>query len=142
MKTIKQILADKKLGILHIGPADSVYEALRLMAEKNVGSLMVMEGDKLVGIFSERDYARKVILQGKNSRETRISEIMTREVVFVTPERTVAECMAIMNNKKCRHLPVLEGERVIGLLSIGDLVKETISDQRFTIEQLERYIMH
>lgn len=141
MKTIKQLLAAKSYGVLRVGPADSVYDALQLMAEKNVGSLLVMETDKLVGIFTERDYARKVILLGKSSKETKVSEIMTREVVFVTPERTVEECMALMTNKKCRHLPVLDGNRVIGLVSIGDLVQETISQQQFIIEQLEQYIM-
>ncbi len=140
MKTIKQLLAGKSYGVLCVGPEDSVYDALRLMSEKNVGSLLVMEGDKLVGIFSERDYARKVILHGKSSRETMLREIMTREVVYVTPERSVEECMALMSDKKCRHLPVLDNGRVIGLVSIGDLVKETISQQQFIIEQLEQYI--
>jgi CBS domain-containing protein len=140
MKTVKQFLAEKPYGVLAISPDDSVYNALTLMAEANVGSLLVMDGERLMGIFTERDYARKVILHGKSSKETKVREIMTDKVCYVTPEASLEECMALMTDKRVRHLPVLDGEGVVGVVSIGDVVKETISDQQFIIEQLERYI--
>lgn len=140
MYTVRQILQNKGQQVWSISPAASVYEALQLMAAKDIGALAVVEEDRLVGIFSERDYARKVILHGKTSRETRVDEIMTGKVVIVGPERTTDECMALMTEKHIRHLPVVEGERLIGLISIGDVVKAVISNQEFVINQLENYI--
>jgi CBS domain-containing protein len=140
MKTARQLL-DGKPGIVAIAPHESVFAALERMAEHDIGALVVLEGAVLVGMLSERDYARKVILLGKSSRDIRVSEIMTPRVVCVGPDHTVDQCMAVMTEKRCRHLPVIEGDRVIGVLSIGDLVKETISEQQFQIAQLESYIM-
>ena len=140
MYTVRQILQSKGHQVWSVSPEASVYEALQLMAEKDVGALVVMEGDRLVGIFSERDYARKVILHGKTSRETHVREIMTARVAVVGPEQSTDECMALMTAKHIRHLPVMEGERLIGLISIGDVVKAVISNQEFVISQLENYI--
>jgi len=140
MKTVQQVLEGKKSGVLAVAPTSSVYDALKLMADEDVGSLVVLEGERLAGIFSERDYARKVILFGKSSRETEVREIMTEKVLSVGPHATMKECMALMTDKHVRHLPVLEGKRVVGVISIGDAVKETIADQQLTIEQLEQYI--
>ena len=140
MKTAKQLLAGKPAGIVSVAPDDSVYDALVLMAEKNVGAVVVLEGHKLDGILSERDYARKVILLGKSSKEIQVREIMTHKVLCVTPAHKVDECMEMMTEKRCRHLPVVEDKHVIGMLSIGDLVKETISEQQLIIQQLESYI--
>jgi CBS domain-containing protein len=140
MYTVRQILQNKGQQVWSISPAASVYEALQLMAARDIGALAVVQEDRLVGIFSERDYARKVILHGKTSRETRVDEIMTGRVVVVGPERTTEECMALMTEKHIRHLPVVEGERLIGLISIGDVVKAVISNQEFVISQLENYI--
>ena len=140
MKTVKEILQAKSQKLLSITPEASVLDALKLMAEKEVGALVVLEGDKLAGIFSERDYARKVILHGKSSSNTPVSEIMTHKVVCVGPDQSVEDCMALMTDKRIRHLPVLEEKRVMGVISIGDVVKEVISEQRFVIEQLEQYI--
>ena len=141
MKTIKQILQSKTHGILTISPDATVYDALKLMAEKEVGALLVMEADKLVGIISERDYARKVILHGKSSKEIHVSDIMTSKIVYVGTAQTVDECMALMTDKRVRHLPVYEGDRLVGVVSIGDLVKEAISEREYIIKQLESYIM-
>ena len=141
MKTLKQLLSGKHRPLAVISPNDSVFHALRLMSDHDVGALLVLDGERLVGIFSERDYARKVILHGKASKDTPVSEIMTDKVFYVTPDRTVDECMAIMTEKHFRHLPVLDEEQqVAGIVSIGDLVKETISEQQFIIRQLEHYI--
>jgi len=140
MKTIKQLLESKPGGLCTIGPDANVIDALRLMAERNIGALLVVKNDKLVGIVSERDYARKVVLQGKSSHATPVREIMTERAVCVRPDNTVEECMALMTDKHIRHLPVIEDEKLIGVLSIGDLVKETISEQQFVIRQLESYI--
>ena len=141
MKTLKQMLADKQRPLVVVSPNDSVFHALTLMAQHNVGALMVLNGEQLVGIFSERDYARKIILQGKSSKETLVSEIMSDKVAYVTPGTTLDECMALMTEKHFRHLPVLELDgTVAGIISIGDLVKETISSQQFLIKQLEHYI--
>lgn len=140
MKTVQQVLEDKKFNVLAVAPGSSVYDALKLMAERDVGALLVLDGERLAGIFSERDYARKVILFGKSSRETQVREIMTDKVLVVQPTATMEECMALMTDKRVRHLPVVEGSRVVGVISIGDVVKETIADQRQTIEQLEQYI--
>lgn len=140
MKTIRELLQGKSHGLCTIGPDARVYDALKLMADKNIGALLVVENDKLVGIVSERDYARKVILYGKSSHDTPVREIMTERVVCVQPGNTVEECMALMSDKHFRHLPVIENGKLVGVLSIGDLVKETISEQQFTIQQLESYI--
>jgi CBS domain-containing protein len=140
MKTVAQLLRTKAYGVLSIAPETAVYQALQLMAEKNVGALLVLEGDALVGIFSERDYARKVILVGKSSKETLVREIMSSHVLYVRPEQTIQDCMALMTDKHVRHLPVLEDERVVGVISIGDVVKGIISEQEFMIEQLQNYI--
>ena len=140
MKTVKEILEAKSHKLLSISPQASVLDALKLMAERDVGALVVLEGEGLAGIFSERDYARKVILHGKSSKATPVSEIMTHKVVCVRPDQSVEECMALMTDKRIRHLPVLDDQKVIGVISIGDVVKELISEQRFVIEQLEHYI--
>ena len=140
MKTVRQLLQGKSPALFTIHPDASVFEALKLMAEKNIGALLVVENDKLVGIISERDYARKVILLGKSSHDTPIKEIMTERVVHVHLGNTIEECMALMTDKHVRHLPVIENEKLLSVLSIGDLVKETISEQQFMIKQLESYI--
>jgi CBS domain-containing protein len=140
MKSVKQLLQSKTKGLCTVSPETRVFEALKLMAEKDIGALLVVENGKLAGILSERDYARKVILQGKSSHDTPVREIMTERVVCVQPRNTVEECMALMTDKRIRHLPVLDNDKLIGVLSIGDLVKETISEQQFTIKQLESYI--
>ena len=140
MKTVRQLLQNKSRGPCTIGPDAQVLDALKLMAEKNIGALLVVENDKLVGIVSERDYARKVILHGKSSHDTPVKEIMTEGVICVQPDNTVEECMALMTDNRIRHLPVMENAKLLGVLSIGDLVKETISEQQFMIKQLESYI--
>ena len=140
MKTVKRILQAKGQDVWHTTPDALVYDALKLMAEKGVGSLLVLEEGKLAGIISERDYARKVILKGKSSLDTPVKEIMTKKVVCVRPENTIEECMALMTDKHIRHLPVLVDDRVVGLVSIGDLVKATIAEKDFVIQQLENYI--
>ncbi len=141
MKSVRQLLEAKGYDVWSIAPDASVYDALKLMAEKDVGALLVMEGEKLVGIISERDYARKVILKGKSSMQTPVREIMTSKVISVRPESTIGECMALMTDKRIRHLPVLEGRQVVGVISIGDVVKTIISEQEFLIQQLENYIV-
>jgi len=140
MVTVRQILKNKGSQAWSTEPQATVYAALQLMAEKDIGALLVLADGKLVGIFSERDYARKVILHGKTSAETQLSEIMTPGVVTVRPEQTIGECMALMTEKRLRHLPVVEGDQVVGVISIGDVVKAIISDQQFVIKQLESYI--
>jgi CBS domain-containing protein len=140
MKTVEQILRGKADVIWSTTPDTSVFDALQLMAEKNVGALLVLEGGTLTGIFSERDYARKVILKGKSSRDIPVSEIMTTKVFHVLPSHTIEECMQVMTDKHIRHLPVIDAEKLIGLISIGDVVKGIISEQRETINHLEEYI--
>jgi CBS domain-containing protein len=140
MKTVAQILKLKPPGVISIRPDVPVLDALKLLADKGVGAVLVMDGPRLVGIVSERDYARKVALKGKSSGDTLVSEIMTRDVVCVAPTQTNEECMALMTTKRARHLPVIDNGRVIGVLSIGDLVKDAISEQQFIIDQLEHYI--
>ena len=140
MKTLNQLLQEKPHGILSIAPDARVFDALKLMADKNVGALLVMDAGRLIGIITERDYARKVILQGKSSLDTPVREIMTDKVLCVHPDQSVEECMSLMTDKRVRHLPVMEGNKLVGVLSIGDLVKEMISEQEFTIRELERYI--
>jgi len=140
MKTIKEILDAKGYDVSTIGPEETVLDALKLMAEKELGALIVMEEGELKGLISERDYARKVILKGRTSLETKVREVMTQKVVCSTLERTADEVMAVMTEKRVRHLPVIDEKQVVGLVSIGDLVKAIISDQQFVIEQLEKYI--
>lgn len=140
MKTVAQMLGLKPTGVISINLNATVLDALKLLAQKDVGAVLVMDGPRLVGLVSERDYARKVALKGKSSGDTPVNEIMTREVVFVTPAHTNEECMALMTEKRVRHLPVMDNGRVVGVLSIGDLVKDMISEQQFTISELERYI--
>ncbi len=140
MTTIGQLLDQKGSQVWSIPPDSTVYDALRLMAERDIGALLVIKGERLVGILSERDYARKVILQGKSSMKTAVREIMTERVIVISPQNTLEEGMALMTEKHLRHLPVVVDENVVGVVSIGDLVKAKIADQRFIIEQLERYI--
>jgi|SRR4029077_7309351 len=140
MKTVRDILEIKGREVWSIGPSESVFDALKLMAEKGIGALVVLEAGKVVGIISERDYARKVILQGRSSPTTLVSEIMTARVAYAQLQQNIDECMAIMTERRIRHLPVMEDGLLIGVISIGDLVKSIIAEQRFIIEQLERYI--
>jgi CBS domain-containing protein len=140
MKTIKDVLRDKGQAVWTIDVNALVLDALKLMAEKEIGALMVMEDGRLAGVMSERDYARKVILLGRSSKDTPVREIMTRKVLYVKPEQTVEECMALMTEKHVRHMPVLDGDRMIGVVSIGDIVKSVISEQQFLISHLENYI--
>lgn len=140
MKTVAQLLSQKGRRIVAIAPDATVLAALKTLADNNLGAVLVMEDARLVGIFSERDFARKVDLQGKSSANTLVSEVMTREVVYVTPAHSNEECMALMTDKRARHLPVVDNGQVVGILSIGDLVKDIISEQQFTISQLETYI--
>ena len=140
MSTVRQLLRNKPAEIWTIGPKATVYEALELMAEKDIGAVLVLERGTLVGIFSERDYARKVVLKGKTSRETTVGELMTQMLFYVTPQQTVEECLALMTQKRVRHLPVLDGTQLIGVISIGDAGKAIIAEQRTTIHHLEDYI--
>lgn len=141
MKTVQQLLETKGNLILSVTPDTMVYDALVIMANHHIGALVVLENDgHLAGIFSERDYARAVVLKGKSSKTTRVSEVMSTTVITVRPDQLVDECMELMSGKRIRHLPVIENDRVVGVLSIGDLVKETIAYQQFLIQQLESYI--
>ncbi len=140
MGTVNKILESKGHVTFFITPSTTVYKALETMVEKNVSALVVLENEKLSGIFSERDYARKVVLKGKSSRDTQIGEIMTEDVITVTPESTVEECMQLMTSNFIRHLPVMSGEQLVGIVSIGDLVKFIIDEQKFIIENMEHYI--
>lgn len=141
MKTLQQLLDERPRVPVTVGPEDSVKEALRKLDVHNIGAVLVVEGERLVGILSERDVARKVILGGHSSETTPVKAVMSQRVRCVTPAQSVEECMALMTEHHIRHLPVLEGERLVGILSIGDLVKETISQQAFLIGQLEQYIV-
>ena len=141
MKTVRSLLQAKGDDVWSIGPDASVYEALKLMADKNVGALLVLERGELVGVISERDYARKVVLRGRSSRDTAIRDIMTTQVLAVGPEQSVEECMALMTQQHIRHLPVLAEGRLIGIISIGDVVKSIITEQEFMIQQLTNYIV-
>lgn len=140
MKSVRQVLKDKGYAIETIAPQASVYEALQKMANRELGALVVFEAGEICGLFSERDYARKVILQGRFSKDTQVQEIMTRRVITVEPQQTVEACMVLMTDKHIRHLPVVEEGRLIGIVSIGDIVKAVIEAQRLTIEELETYI--
>ena len=141
MKTVAEILKEKgDQAVYSIGPDASVFEAIALMAQKNIGALLVMEGEQVAGIITERDYARKVVLMSRSSKQTTVREIMTSAVMYVSPEQTSEECMVLMTENRLRHLPVIDAGRLLGIISIGDLVKDIIAEQRFTIEQLEHYI--
>lgn len=141
MSTALEILKSKPSHeIISVQPHATVYEAIKLMCQKNIGAVLVMEGDAVVGIFSERDYARKIVLQERASKSTAVNLVMTPNVMFVGPKQTAEECMALMTQNRLRHLPVMEGGKLLGMISIGDLVKHIISDQQFLIEQLEHYI--
>jgi CBS domain-containing protein len=141
MKTIRQIIKLKGHNIWTISPAARVFDALQVMAEKDIGALLVVDGKTLVGVFSERDYARKVILKGKSSKNTRISEIMSSPPIFIEPDNTIEQGLALMSAKHIRHLPVLEDNQMLGIVTIGDLVKTLIDEQKMTIDHLERYIL-
>ena len=141
MKSLKQMLEERPRAPLSVSPDDSVFSALELMAKHDIGAVLAMRDGKLAGIFSERDYARKIILLGKSSKETMVREIMTEKVLYALPSQTTDQAMALMTDKHIRHLPVLDAnQNVLGMVSIGDLVKETISQQAFLIKQLEQYI--
>jgi CBS domain-containing protein len=140
VRNVRDILRDKGTAVYSISPDDTVYDALKLMAEKDVGALLILEGDRLVGLISERDYARKIVLKDKLSKETKVKEIMTAEVFTVTPDMDLDECMELITEKRTRHLPVVENDRVTGLISIGDVVKGIIDHKEFVIGQLESYI--
>jgi len=141
MITVSQILQEKDGNTWTIGPQATVFDALKLMADKGIGALVVVEGDAVVGIFSERDYARKVILKGRSSKETPVSWIMTEQVITIDPDTTVEVCMGLMTDRRIRHLPIMEEDRLIGVISIGDVVKAVISEQKYLIEHLESYIV-
>jgi CBS domain-containing protein len=140
MKTAGDLLQGKGSQIWSVAPDSTVYDALSLMADKGIGAVVVLEGGHVVGVLSERDYARQVILKGKASKETAVRDIMTTRVIYVRPEQTIEECMALMTDKRIRHLPVLAGAELVGVISIGDVVKAVISEKQFIIEQLETYI--
>jgi CBS domain-containing protein len=140
MEKVRDILQTKDHTIFSVSPESTVFDALDLMCDKNVGALLVVDNGKLVGIFTERDYARKVILRGKASKDTLIEEIMTEHPSTVTPESTIEDCMRLMTNKYIRHLPVLQGDELVGVISIGDVVRYIIEEQKFIIENLEQYI--
>lgn len=140
MKTVSQILATKPSQVYSVSPETTVYEALEVMMDKNISALLVMEGNELHGIFTERDYARKIVLKGKSSKDTPVSEIMTASLITILPTDTIDYCMNIMTERHIRHLPVIENNQVCGMVSIGDAVKSIIEIQRSTIEQLESYI--
>lgn len=140
MSTIQALLDSKSSAVWQIEPEAAVYAALELMAEKDIGALPVVEGGRIVGIFSERDYARNVVLKGKSSRETPVRELMSTPVLYIRPEQTLHDCMAIMTEKHVRHLPVIAKEELIGIVTIGDVVRRVISEQNYTIALLENYI--
>ena len=140
MKSVRDLLKGKGESVWSVAPEDTVLDALGVMAEEGIGAVLVRDGARLVGILSERDYARQVILKGKASKDTPVRDIMTTEVVYVRPEQSVDDCMALMTDKRCRHLPVMVGADLVGVLSIGDIVKAVISEKQFQIEQLENYI--
>lgn len=138
---VTQLLQAKSGTVFTIAPNATMYAALELMAQKDIGALLVLDGDQVVGILSERDYARKVALRGKIPETALVSEIMTSDVIYVSPDETVEECMALMTNKRVRHLPVIANDKLVGLVSIGDVVKSLIANQEFLIGQLEKYIV-
>lgn len=137
---VRDVIKAKGHDVFSIGPDASVFDALTLMADKNIGAVLVVDGERTLGIFTERDYSRQVVLKGRASRETPVRDVMTARVVYVTPDQSMDDCMAIMTSKRCRHLPVVEAGQLVGVLSVGDVVKAVISDKQFLIEQLENYI--
>ena len=141
MSTVRNILQKKGNAVFSVSPDSSVYDALETLENKNLGGLVVVENGKLIGIFTERDYARKVILKGRSSKETLVRDIMSSHPIFVTPDSTINDCMQLMSDKFIRHLPVLENDQLIGVISIGDLVRYIINEKDFIIENLEHYIM-
>jgi CBS domain-containing protein len=140
VKPVSELLKTRSQALWHVHPDDTVFDALKLLAEREVGALMVMDHGKLIGVLSERDYTRKIALQGKNSKETKVSDIMTKNVFVVTPDTRTRTCMALMSEKRIRHLPVVDGDTVIGMISIRDIMDDIIADHEFTISQLEAYI--
>ncbi len=140
MATVRQLIEDRERNIWSIPPESTVFEALQMMADKNIGALLVLNDGNLVGIFSERDYARKVILKGKSSKDTSVGELMTRDVVYISPGESLENCMALMTAKHIRHLPVIDSKKLLGLVTLGDIVKKIISDRDFKINELEKYI--
>lgn len=140
MRKVKQILADKGGEIWSIAPDATVYEAIRRLAEKEIGALLVLDQDELVGVITERDYARNIILKDKSSRNTLVHEIMTTNVIIIGPDEDIGECMSLMTEKRIRHIPVIDADKLIGVLSMGDLVRAVIAEQQSTIVDLERYI--
>ena len=140
MKPVSELLKSRDGTLWHVRPDESVFSALELLARYEVGALMVMDGGRLVGVFSERDYTRKIALQGRNSKETQVADIMTRQVVTVAPATGTRACMALMSERKIRHLPVLDGSTVLGMISIRDILDDIIADHEATIAQLESYI--
>jgi len=140
MNTIGQLLESKGKDIWTIAPNATVFEGLRIMAKRNVGALLVIDKDNLVGIFSERDYARKVILEGKSSKDTAVGELMTKDVYYIDPKNTLQESMAVMTARHIRHMPVLDKDRLVGMVTLGDVVRQIIAEQEFTIRELEKYI--
>ena len=140
MTTLKMLLKDKGQDVWSVHPDETVLDAIKMLAEKDIGALIVIKDDKPVGIFTERDYARNVYLKGKSSLDTAVRDVMVSPVICVKPDQTVDECMALMTAKRFRHLPIMDGDELVGMVSIGDLVKSVIAEQQFTIEQMEQYI--
>jgi len=140
MGKVREILKSKGTSVFSVGPTVTVFQAIEEMCNRNIGGLLIVENEKLTGIFTERDYARKLILKGKSSKDTLISELMTANPITVSPETTIEECMRIMSQKKIRHLPVVDHEKLVGVISIGDVVRQIMEDQRSIIEHLEHYI--
>jgi CBS domain-containing protein len=140
MITVRDLLANKRTGIWIVAPDATVYQALELMAEKNIGALLVMDHGRLAGVFSERDYARKCVLKGRNSRDTRVAELMSSPVIYIQMDQSVEQCLAIMTQRQIRHLPVMTGDEVVGVISIGDVGKAIISEQQEALKDLETYI--
>ena len=140
MTTLKMLLKDKGHDVWSVHPDDTVLDAIKMLAEKDIGALIVIKDDKPVGIFTERDYARNVYLKGKSSLDTAVRDVMVTPVICVKPDQSVNECMALMTERRFRHLPVMDGDELVGMVSIGDLVKSVIAEQQFTIEQMEQYI--
>lgn len=140
MNFVSQILKDKKEKIWSVSPRETAYQALQIMSDQNLGALLVIDKSGVVGIFSERDYARKVILQGKSSKTTPVSELMTKKVLYIDPGTSIEDCIALMTEKNIRHLPVIEKNQLVGIVTVGDVLKQLIEDQKFEIQELERYI--